>query len=212
MLRLRAQILLATVCCWTQAAAAQSREDRIEPSAKQMAKLQELTPAGVAAVVQVKDDDLEPTAVLDTSKAYFSNGAFTDRVRSDAFLRALVNKSTGAVTYQVYENVRYNYVARHFTSANIATAAGPMTVPVQPISFKVDACFATLCSYEEDVGFVVPEPILREIAASYKPSESTPWRFRLKSSGLDWEDRLMPAEVAGLLQAVEAYQSRHLKR
>lgn len=212
MLRRRTEAMIGIALCCSQAGMAQSREEFIEPSAKQMAKLQQLTPASVAALVQVKDDDLEAVAVLDTSKAYLSNGAFTDRVRSDNFLRALVNKSSGTIVYQVYQNVRYNHEPRQFTSANIATPAGPLAVPVQSISFKVLACFGTLCTYEENVGFIVPETTLREIAATYRAGASAPWRYRLKSPKLDWEDRIMPAEVAGLLQAVDTYIGRKLTR
>ena len=200
-------------CCWSLPTYAQSREERIEPSAKQMAKLQQLTPSGVAATVFTKDDDLETVAILDTSKAYSSNGAFTDRVRSDNFVRALINKSTGAIVYQVYQTIRYNGDRRDFSSATYSTPAGPVQVPVQTISSRLMACFGGLCSYEDSVGFIVPEAVLREVAASYRPNASTPWRFRFQSqSAFDWEDRLMPAEIAGLLQAAEQSGYRKLRR
>jgi hypothetical protein len=60
------------------------------------------------------------------------------------------------------------------------------------------------------LGFEVDEPTLRSIASQYVAGRSPYWRFRFRGrAGIDWNDRMMPAEVAGLLGAVDAYRRSH---
>lgn len=202
-------ILLAIFLLGTAVPAdAQRRDEVIEPTAKDMAKLQQLTPEGVAATVTIRNDDLETVATLDTSRAFSSRGRFTDRVRSDVFLRALVDKRSGKIIYQVYQNVSYTGDWRNFSSVNLATAEGPLSLPLQNISSRVLTCAYGLCAREDHLAFVVPETVLRGIAATYRPGASLPWRFRFKAqNSIDWEDRIMPAEIAGLLIAVDRFRS-----
>ncbi|MBC2667197.1 hypothetical protein H7F51_16880 [Novosphingobium flavum] len=189
--------------------AAQSKEERIEPSPAQLAKLNALTPEGVAALVTVKGDELEPVTVLTTAEAWKSKGAFTDPVRSDAMLRAFISTRTGEVRWQVYEEVSYNYAYRMFRQAVYATAAGAQSAAVTELAHEVLGCFGGTCSYRDTLGFDLPEAAVREIAAQYHPGGSPLWRFRFKAqSGLDWEDRIAPAEAAGLLLAVEHRTSK----
>jgi hypothetical protein len=210
-------IILAAMLSGAAAAAApQSADDlryeKIEPSPKQMAKLQALTPEGVAAGVEIHDDDLETVATITTVKAYQSNGAFTDRVRSDNFLRAFVDKRTGEVRYQLYQSVSYNYVYRNFTGVNYASSDGPRTAPVTVIDHEVVACMggADHCSYKDTIGFDVSEAQLRWVAGQYVAGNSPFWRFKFRSqAGMDWEDRIAPAEAAGVLEAVRRYLAKH---
>ena len=179
-----------------------------EPSAKQMAKLQSMTPESVAAAIATTDDALAVVATLDTFKAYFSRGAFTDRTRSDAFFRALMDKKTGVVVFQLYQTLSYTGEARHFKIANYASSAGVQSAPVIYISTEIPTCTYGLCSFTDDVSVLIPESELREIAAAYRQGSSVPWRYKLRAAnGIDWEDRFMPAEAAGLLLAVERYKA-----
>jgi hypothetical protein len=191
-------------------ALAQSPEESIEPSPKQVEKMQAITPEAVARSVVVKDDDLEPIATFVTADAYQNNGKFTDRVRSDNMLRAFLSKATGRTTFQVYQSVTYGAARRDFTSVNYATPDGPLTAELTRIGFEVLGCGYGTCSYKESVGFNIDEAVLRAIASQYVPGNSPFWRFRFKAqNGLSWDDRMMPAEVAGLLRAVDAYRAAH---
>jgi hypothetical protein len=188
------------------------RYERIEPSPKQMAKLQALTPEGVAAGADILDDDLETIATITTVSAYQSNGGFTDRVRSDNFLRAFVDKRTGTVRYQLYQTVSYNYVYRNFTGVNYAAPNGPQTASVDVIDHAVIGCAGgpDRCSYKDTLGFDVTEDQLRWVAGQYVAGNSPFWRFKFRSqAGMDWEDRIAPAEAAGVLEAVRRYLIKH---
>lgn len=194
---------------------AQSDMDRyakIEPSPKQLEKLQALTPQGVADKIETLDDDLETTATLTTANAYQSNGKFTDRVRSDNFLRAFIDKRSGTTRYQLYQSITYNYIYRNFSGASFATAEGPSNIAITVISHEVLGCFGgpDKCSYKDTLGFDISEDQLRWVAGQYVAGASPFWRFKFRSqAGMDWEDRMMPAEAAGLLEAVSRYRARH---
>lgn len=55
--------------------------------------------------------------------------------------------------------------------------------------------------------FPVPEELLQSIAA--RPVDQI-WRMKFRpQAGIDWEEMIAPAEVAGLLNAVAAYRSAH---
>lgn len=70
------------------------------------------------------------------------------------------------------------------------------------------ACFSGSCVYREEIGFAVPDEELRAIASQYAPANPTFWRFRFKArNGIDWEDRMSSAEVAGFLHAVDRFRS-----
>ncbi|MGN6358144.1 MAG: hypothetical protein ACTHLU_11790 [Novosphingobium sp.] len=211
MLRELLPILIAASSIAPAAAAERgAKEMVIQPSEKQLKQIRALTPESVASGVKVKDDSLETFATLTTYDAYRSNGGFTDPVRSDNFLRAHIDKRTGVVRYQLYQSVTYNWDWRHFTTVNFASGAGVQTAELDRISSEVVACAPGICTYREEVGFTVPAAQLRTVADQYVPGSATFWRFRLKArNGLDWEDRISAAEVAGLLVAVDRFRGAH---
>ncbi|MEZ5654936.1 MAG: hypothetical protein R3E04_03440 [Sphingobium sp.] len=189
-----------------------SRYEGFAPSAKELARVQKLTPEHFAETVTIEDDELEPVATFTTLKGYKSGGwRFTDTVRSDNFLRAFVSKRTGAARYQLYETISYTGEWRMFRSANYASPDGPVHANLVVIDRDV-SCQYGVCTYKEHVGFDLSEEQLRALAATYVPGASPLWRFRFKArSGLDWEDRMSPAEAAGMLAAVDRWRKDHGK-
>jgi hypothetical protein len=183
-------------------------EESVALSPKQMAALRALTVDGVAAAATIVDDDLETVATITTEKAWRNKGSFTDRVRSDNFLRALIDKRTGVARYQVYETVTYSGPFRNLTSANYATPRGPVSARVIPIEHEILGCTGGLCLNRDDVAFDIDEVVLRTIAEQ-DDTGSGLWLLRFKGQGgLDWNDQLAKTEVAGLLKAVLVYRQR----
>jgi hypothetical protein len=184
--------------------------ERVEPSSKSLAQMQTLTPADVAKGVVIDDDDFATRAELATSNAYRNNGRFADPVRADNFMRAWIDKKTGSVMYQLYQTVTYGYDWRNFTYVNYASPTGPQTAKLEQIAREAIACYGDSCTYRETVGFMVGEDLLKTIADQYVAGNTPPWRFKFRATkGFDWEDSITPAEVAGLLLAVDAYRSQH---
>lgn len=180
-----------------------------EYSPKDLAHIQALSPEYFQRTAIINDDQLELIATIDTSKGFSSHGKFTDRVRSDNFFRAFINKSTGTVRYQLYEDVHYNFNWRNFRSASVLLGGQPTSMPLTSIAHDVEACFSGVCSYRETVGIDMVEAEVREIAASSAAGGFRLWPFRLKAqNGMDFEDAAIPAEAAGIVAAVAAYRQR----
>ena len=210
MARLKQLIAASSALLMCATANAQTKEEVIEPNEKQMAMLQALTPQGVADLAVVEGDELEPSVTITTEKAYKSRGAFTDRVRSDNFLRAFITKRTGAARYQLYQTVTYGTEWRNFNAAVFSVDGEAKAAEVVPIAREILTCAMSACVYIETVAFNLDERTLEKIASLYVAGRSPLWRFRFKAkNGVNWEDRIAPAEAAGMLEAVRRYRANH---
>jgi hypothetical protein len=179
-----------------------------QQQAKRINDFARLTPEHFDRTSTVQDDDLETAARIDTSEGYKFKGSFTDLIRSNTFLRAIVHKRTGETAFQVYATLTYTLNWRYFESATFATAEGPVSAPLRVIARDVDCKYG--CVYTEDVAFDVTEAFLRDLAKTAGDRPVKPWRFRFKAkNGADWTDDMAPAEAAGLLLAVERYRRDH---
>lgn len=114
-----AMMAAAVGTMWPAIAAA---NEMVGWSDKQNAKRSEayakLTPEDFVRTAFIKDDDLEPVATITTENGYRFKGGIGDTVRSDPFLRALIDKASGAVTYQLYVRMSYTGEDRRFTLLN----------------------------------------------------------------------------------------------
>lgn len=214
---MRSRIMRALMCTIALAPCTVSLPARAKPQvifgwsdsqqAKRVADFAALTPDHFDRTSLLKDDDLETTASINTEAGYKFRGGFTDVIRSNTFLRALINKRTGATIYQVYANLDYTLEWRDFESINFETTDGPVAQPLTKIAHNVK-CTSGVCLYTEDIGFELPESFLRQLADRAADRPVRPWRFRFKSQkGIDWTDDMAPAEAAGLLLAVQRYRS-----
>lgn len=172
--------------------------------------MQALDAAHFERTARLTDSDLDLTATISTEEGFRYRGSFTDRVRSDNFLRAAITKRTGEATIQVYQSTVYNSPARIFRTANYQTPSGLKSAPLIIISETEMSCFGGSCAYQDDVGFEVSEADLRQIAAAYEAGDRRPWRFKFNATGgEDWEDSMSPAEIVGFLRRLEAYRANH---
>lgn len=207
---MRPSLIVATAALGLSASAvAADTELKREYSAKDMARMQALTPDHFRLTATIADDALEPIATITTDKGFSSRGRFTDRVRSDNFFRALVDKASGDTRLQLYAEVSYNFDWRNFASASVLMGGRPKAIPLTIIDRKVVTCAASICSYKETIAIPLTETEVKGIAAGWAATGSRPWSYRLKAgNGMDFEDAIMPAEAAGILQAVDAYRRK----
>ena len=207
-MKLRFVIALAGLSISVPGTAANTERKR-EYSAKELARMQSLTPDHFRQTATIVDDALEPIATITTDRGFSSRGRFTDRVRSDNFFRAQVDKANGGSLFQLYAEVCYNFEWRNFFSASVLLGGHPKAIPLTIIDRKVVTCAAGFCSYRETVAIPLTESDVQEIAAGWNAAGSRPWPYRLKAtSGIDFEDAVMPAEAAGILAAVDAYRGK----
>ena len=177
---------------------------------RQTRQLFAMTPSDFQRVVDLKDDSLEPIAVLTTMQGFQKKAGLLGVVYSDSFLRAFVNKDTGATTFQVFVYMSYDAEWQFFQSVNFRTQSGLHSAVLTVIGRDVLSCNSIGCLHVEKVGFGLTENDVRWIANQYDPQTPNPWQFRLKAkSGNDPTGNLMPAEFAGILAAVESYRQKH---
>lgn len=174
---------------------------------------QVLTPEHFKSTANLEDDDLKVTATITTKNGFKQRQGLLHFVYNDNFLRALIDKKTGEVTYQVYQSIYYQASDwRFYLKANYETPGGSEFADAKllkaPIAHDFDCPDHTssVCAYNEDVGFSVDRELLDSIANTYEPSKSVKWNFKfIPRDGEDFHDGLLVAEIVGFLQAVDSY-------
>lgn len=173
---------------------------------KRLAKLSELDAAYFADIATIEDDGFETSAKITTARGFSFKGGFTSRVRSDNFVRAVIDKSNGRTVWQIYQTVTYTGDWRRFTQANIKIGDELVARALTVISRDVVTCSYGACVYSEVVGIRLTEDEVATLASSVPTGLL---QFRLKAeSGFDWDDDIAIAELAGAYSKVAEYRSR----
>ena len=135
-----------------------------------------LTPQHFFETATIKDDAMETTAIISTVEGYKERRGLLNIVWNDNFLRAFIDKRSGAVTYQLYQRIYYE--ARHWRSydmVNVQTPKGVETRPVTTIGQEVLSCSGGGdCHFVEDLGFDVEESLLRGLKQAYEANYNPP--------------------------------------
>ena len=159
----------------------------------------------------IKDDSLDTKATITTVNGFQEKRGLLGIVWDDNFLRAFINKKTGQTTIQLYQIIYYQGSGwNFFQTVNYETPDGPESRPATIISRDVDCSGSRYsgCIYTEHVGFDIDEKLLHTIAAGYQPGQRAAWKFKFNAkSGKDYNDGMLPAEVAGFLEAIDAYRA-----
>ncbi|WP_420136873.1 hypothetical protein [Sphingomonas sp.] len=177
-------------------------------------KLLAMSPDAFQAATTVQDDPLEFHATLSTQKAHREGWGLFRLDGHDNHLRAIVDKRTGATTYEVRTKVRYYGSQRAYRSAHFITPAGLQTAPLTLQLDAQDPCATNdnnnnfNCALTKTIAFELDEAAVRAIAAQYRPDRRHSWAFKLKDdNGADIRTAIVPAEAAGLLRAVDDYRA-----
>jgi hypothetical protein len=171
---------------------------------EQMSLAVSLTPEHFRDTATVRDDQLDVIATVTTINGFQAKNGLLKIVGDDNFLRAFIDKKTGKTSFQVYQVIYYGGGWRFYNRANYSTLDGPKSVSVTSISRDVVSCSRYGCSYVEHIAFDIDEKSLRSIAARYQPGQRLAWQFKfLSKSGQDYNDGILPAEVAGFLMRVD---------
>lgn len=172
--------------------------------------LARLAPADFARDVQVADDPLEPSIVFSTQAGYKRGRSLAGAYASDVHLRAVVERATGQVTWQVWHELVSHRGHKDLTVVHYLSGGNVQTAQPVGVDKWLDQCPPTdgigSCNQVTRVGFSLPAKTVRELAAAYSQGSREPWRLRFKdASGNDVTGGLAPAEAAGLIAAVEAW-------
>ncbi len=157
--------------------------------------------------VALKDDDLETAALISTRNAFQPPLVLTEGRWADEFIRAFIDKKTGARRFQVY--VQMFHDSGGWQDALRVNYGDPLkSSPVTKIGRrkKCQGRKGKHCLLQEHIAFDVSEAELREVTAS--TGEAGIWRYRIKMlSGRDFDGHLPVAEIKALLGRVDAYST-----
>lgn len=193
----------AVVLTLSACASGPSQEERL-------AQILALTPEHFANTAAVSDDELDVTATITTQPGFEYRTGLLNWLWSDEFLRAHVDKKTGAVTFQVYQMINYDGDWRFYQTVNYETPDGPKQDSLTVISRDVTSCSSDGCSHSEHFAWSVDEALLRTIADAYSPGVSAAWKYKYGARAAeDWQGGILPAEVVGILRRVDKYRSDH---
>ena len=169
-------------------------------------KLFALTPTDFQQTARTKSDATPVT--IDTERGFVETHGLLAGDSDDNFVRALIDKGTGTLRYQVVQTITYQGGWRYFHTADFAGGPAKLEIIVRAVA----GCYGSKtssCTLRETVAFDIPEAALRALAATYRARGRTAWTYRLKATAnADFEGRLAPAEAAGLLLAVDKWMAK----
>lgn len=177
---------------------------------QQLAAARALPPEHFANSVTIKDDALETKAMFSTDKGFAEKRGVLGIVSEDQFLRAFIDKRTGARTYQVYVVLGYKSdIWREPFQANLGT---PLTSAIVTRLRRESDCRqkkTSGCIRVEHVAFELPEAEFRRVIETATPTDmrTKMWVFRLKTrDGKDYNGEIPLAEFHGLKAAMDAHK------
>jgi hypothetical protein len=173
--------------------------------------LAELSSADFAGSVQIGDDPAGGAVVLSTREGYSHTRAVKGAHATDIHLRALVDRESGSVTWQVWHDLVTVRGHQGITAVHYSLGGRPRTAqPIKTEHWLGDCPPADglgMCSRFTRIAFELPERAVREIAASYDQGSRRAWQFRFQdASGRDVTSGIAPAEVAGLIKALDTWR------
>ncbi|MES2495591.1 MAG: hypothetical protein V4618_05740 [Pseudomonadota bacterium] len=177
-------------------------------------RLRAMTPADVSAAVTLHDDRAAGSVTVSTEAAFVRSPLSPIRhLLSDNHLRAVIDPQTATVTYEVHQSIFHWGEPRTFVAARFPAGGGARTVGL----IRADAGERFCpnedgwghCALTRQIAFPIAESDIRSIAARYRPGGGDGWAYRIEESGgRHWDDRISPAEAAGLLLAVDQVRTK----
>ena len=137
-------------------------------------------------------------------------------IGDDNFLRGFLDRQNGKTIFQVYNVIYYaqpgsQFDWKQFKQARYQTRIGQELVATKIIKQQTDCSALSLygqCLYSEHVVFELDNNQVRELAKSYS-DQTTPdsvWSYELLSTaGASYLDKLLLAEIAGLVAKMDEY-------
>lgn len=173
--------------------------------------LAELSSADFAGRVQVADDPAGAAVVLSTREGYVRARAVKGAHARDIHLRAVVERDSGRVSWQVWHEFVTVRGHQRITAVHYTLGGRPRTALPIAAEYWLDECPPAdglgACNRFTRIGFEMPERAVREIAAAYESGSRRPWQVRFQdASGRDVTSGMSPAEAAGLVEALDKWR------
>jgi hypothetical protein len=153
----------------------------------------------------IAEDPAAGSITLSTEPGFVEYRGPLRTVWNDEYLRAILDRSGQAKSFEVDVTVTYSGARRSYRRAAYRGSTGPEEAAVSLVKVETENC-AIECIYTEHLAFPIEEQTLRQIAASYGPGKAALWTFKLLAKvGPAYQGEISNAEIAGLLARVDGY-------
>jgi len=145
------------------------------------------------------------SVAFSTEPGFIAHRGLLGTVWNDEYLRATIDKNSGAKSFAVDASITYSGNRRNYQKATYETASGPREGAATLTKVTTANC-PIECVYTEYLTFPIEESALRGLSLAYVPGKPILWRFRLVAkSGPAYQGEISSAEIAGLLARVDGY-------
>jgi PDZ domain len=145
------------------------------------------------------------SVAISTEPGFVAHRGPLRTVWNDEYLRAMIDKTSGAKSFEVETSITYAGARRAYQRAAYETPSGRHEAAVTLTRVTTANC-AVECMYTEYLTFPIEEPALRDLASAYVSGKPTLWHFKvMEKSGPAYQGEISNAEIAGLLAKVDGY-------
>ncbi|MBY8822532.1 hypothetical protein [Sphingomonas colocasiae] len=180
-------------------------------------RLAAMTPERFRVAASTIDDPLEFETIISTERGHRREKAMKGLIGNDAYLRAVIDKRSGATRYEIWQEIRYFGPRRAYQSVHFEAGENVERRPLSVARHGADLCPEPEtngdCVMTKTMAFPIEETVLRSVAARYRSGTADGWKFKFKDgTGRDMVSSIAPAEAAGLLLAVDDYRTPAVPR
>lgn len=170
------------------------------------------TPQQIADSIEIDDDKFSPFVTISTEPFFKTGGGpIYFGPGSDKFVRAFIDRKTGATKFQIYFWARYLGEWHSFSRFGYLENDEPVNSDLIQIDQQVGGCTSYAgCYHIETVALPLSITAARNASKDAVAGVDASWMFKLygKISG-GWETGILKTEIAGALLAVDAYKAAH---
>lgn len=158
--------------------------------------------------VVMKDSDKR--LIFTSEPVLHNNPGTTDSDYNDNYFRAVIDKVSGRLSYQVVNTVAYQAPTwRFYEFAKFVTQEGINEQETQIIEQKVIDCSVfSPCSYAETISFEIDEDIVKSGAERYQPDNRAGIKYKLIArSGEHYSGIIFAQELIAVYNKIQQYRN-----
>ena len=174
-------------------------------------KLASMDAEAFRSAATIDDDDLEFATIISTRDGFRKERRLNGSTSFDSHVEAHVDKRTGETRFEVHQSLRYRGSQRLYETVHFTDRDGNLvTQPLDHAQRGADTMcpnsdFSGDCSLTMKLAFSVDETQLR---AAMTRADGWDLKFKGRANGGDdLRIRIVPAEIEGLILAVDAYRA-----
>lgn len=150
-------------------------------------------------------DTKKNTITISTINGFHKKPRNNANVSANNYITALINNTTGKVTYQVNSLIKYKDHDKHlYKEVSYNSDTGYKTKEASILSHDISCLGSSYsgCIHTEHATFTIESTLIENIAASYTEGTKNKWHYKLTpKKGRSYSAYLFFSEIAALVEA-----------